>query len=231
MNDPLDPRLASLLRFERARPDPTTRRRRRGCSRRSSRRSQARRSRRPRRGSQHWMPTDGDPSQKQLSSPWRSSWEGPLSSRRAERAPDRVRSAARAPTSRQACGSRLSRRRSPPSPVPNDVLAAPAAQPRAGPLPGASSGAIGLGAERVLLDRARRSLLHGDPLGALAAVGEHERRFPRGVLSEERDALRVEALVAAARFDDARASAAAFHAAHPGSLLTPAVDSALTAIP
>jgi outer membrane protein assembly factor BamD (BamD/ComL family) len=79
----------------------------------------------------------------------------------------------------------------------------------------------------LLLDRARSHLLHGHSAAALASIGEHARRFPRGALSEERDALRVEALVAAARYGEARASAARFHAAYPGSLLTPAVDSAL----
>jgi hypothetical protein len=93
------------------------------------------------------------------------------------------------------------------------------------------SEAIDLRAERTLLDRARAALLHGDALAALASVGEHARRFPHGALAEEREALRVEALVSAERYDEARTTAARFHAARPGSLLTPAVDTALRSIP
>jgi hypothetical protein len=88
-----------------------------------------------------------------------------------------------------------------------------------------------LAAERRLLEHARADLLRHDADAALIAVGEHARRFPRGVLSEERDALRVEALVSAARYDDARAAGATFRATHPGSLLTSAVDSALRVNP
>jgi|HubBroStandDraft_6_1064221.scaffolds.fasta_scaffold353383_2 hypothetical protein len=113
------------------------------------------------------------------------------------------------------------------SPVPSGVPSEPAAPLRTGPMPDPSSGAPDLAAERLLLDRARSHLLHGHSAAALASIGEHARRFPRGALSEERDALRVEALAAAARYGEARASAARFHSAYPGSLLTPAVDSAL----
>lgn len=81
-----------------------------------------------------------------------------------------------------------------------------------------------LRAERKLLDRARLSLLHGDAPTALAVVAQHAARFPRGMLAEERDAIRVEALSAAGRQQDACTAAAAFHAAHPGSLLVAAVD-------
>jgi outer membrane protein assembly factor BamD (BamD/ComL family) len=65
----------------------------------------------------------------------------------------------------------------------------------------------------------------------LRALDEHERTFPRGRLVEERQALRVQALVKAGRFDDARRSARRFHDAFPGSFLAPAVDAALLEIP
>jgi hypothetical protein len=51
------------------------------------------------------------------------------------------------------------------------------------------------------------------------------------VLGEERDALRVEALVAAHQYEPARAAGARFHAGYPGSMLGPAVDGALGTIP
>jgi hypothetical protein len=51
----------------------------------------------------------------------------------------------------------------------------------------------------------------------MTALDEHARRFPRGALSEERDAARVLALCAQGRAPDARASASAFVAANPRS--------------
>jgi hypothetical protein len=88
-----------------------------------------------------------------------------------------------------------------------------------------------LPAERALLDRARKDLLSGEAPAALEEVETHARLFRHGLLSEERDALRVEALVAAQRYEPARAAGARFHVAYPGSMLAPAVDDALGTIP
>jgi hypothetical protein len=44
--------------------------------------------------------------------------------------------------------------------------------------------------------------------GALTKLDEHGRRFPRGYLDEEREALAIQALVNVQRYDDARARAA-----------------------
>lgn len=107
----------------------------------------------------------------------------------------------------------------------------PLASPRASSSSARPSVLGGLAGERVLLDQARHDLLSGEAPAALTSIAEHARRFPRGVLSEERDALRVEALVAAARYDEARAAVVKFHRAHPDSVLTPAVDDALGTIP
>jgi outer membrane protein assembly factor BamD (BamD/ComL family) len=85
--------------------------------------------------------------------------------------------------------------------------------------------------ERAILDRARKDLLTGDPPAALEEVEKHARRYPRGTLCEERDALRVEALVAAERYDEARLAAARFRTNYPGSMLGPAVNDALQTIP
>jgi hypothetical protein len=115
---------------------------------------------------------------------------------------------------------------------PSLPMAEPSALARAGPVATASSsGATDFAAERPLLERARAALLNRNPASALAAISLHARRFPHGSLSEERDALRVEALVAAHRYDDARAAASRFHATYPGSMLTAAVDAALGTIP
>lgn len=86
-----------------------------------------------------------------------------------------------------------------------------------------SSTAGHLYAEQDLLDRARTLLLQGEPAAALKIIEIHRRRFPHGVLSEERDALRIEALGNAGRTDEACRAAQAFHGAYPGSLLARAV--------
>jgi hypothetical protein len=105
-----------------------------------------------------------------------------------------------------------------------------ARRPRDG---GSDSGAIAtadlLGAERALIDLARTAIARGHVQDALAAIARHEDEFPRGRLSEERDALRVLALARAGRTDEARAHAERFREAHPTSPLLGAIDRALTA--
>jgi hypothetical protein len=51
----------------------------------------------------------------------------------------------------------------------------------------------------------------------LKATSEHARRFPDGVLAEEREAIAIEALVAAGRGDPARARFTQFVARFPDS--------------
>jgi hypothetical protein len=84
-----------------------------------------------------------------------------------------------------------------------------------------------LRAERELIELARRALAQGHAGDALAALERHDRRFAKGRLAEERDSLRVPALVMLGRRDDAAARAAQFHARFPSSLFAPVVDSAL----
>jgi outer membrane protein assembly factor BamD (BamD/ComL family) len=85
--------------------------------------------------------------------------------------------------------------------------------------------------ERAILDRARKNLLSGEPSAALEDVERHAKRYPRGDLAEEREALRVEALVAAERYDEARLAAARFRATYPWSMLGAAVKGAVQTIP
>jgi hypothetical protein len=92
------------------------------------------------------------------------------------------------------------------------------------PHPSASSPPRRLYAEQELLDRARALLLKGEPAAALKVIDMHRRRFPHGVLSEERDALQIEALGSAGRTDEACRAAQVFHGAYPGSLLARAVE-------
>jgi hypothetical protein len=88
-----------------------------------------------------------------------------------------------------------------------------------------------LEAERKLVEMARTSLARGQTSGALAALRRHQRSFPKGQLTEERDSLWVSALVASGDHAQAREHAARFHRQHPHSLFAPVVDQAIRSIP
>lgn len=79
--------------------------------------------------------------------------------------------------------------------------------------------------ETRLLREANAATRAGDPVRALTLLEEHARRFPRGVLGEERDAERVLALCAAGRTAEARGAAQRFLGARPGSALAGRVRS------
>ena len=125
----------------------------------------------------------------------------------------------------------------PPSPSAAEVAAemstaVPASARLAAPRSSAPrNSASQLSAERIMLDEARAALLHGDPSRALALVERHRRTFSNALLAEERDALEVQSLVKASRFDEARARADAFHKHAPGSLFSSVVDAAIQSIP
>jgi hypothetical protein len=97
--------------------------------------------------------------------------------------------------------------------------------------PGTRVGMPQLDAERALLDAARIALVSGDTDTALRALGRHTRSYRRPLLGEERDALFVQALVRAGRYDEARTRADAFRRSAPQSLFMPAVDAAIASIP
>jgi len=84
-----------------------------------------------------------------------------------------------------------------------------------------------LSRERALLDLARASAARGEPAISLQQTERHRAQFPRGKLSEEREAMAIRALHSLGRDDQARARAQAFRVAYPNSLLTPAIDSAM----
>jgi hypothetical protein len=116
-----------------------------------------------------------------------------------------------------------------------ETSALPTVEPR--PAPAASSAlrpavrGSQLAAERAMLDEVRAAVVRGDAEGALERLKVSRRDFPRAILDEERDALTVEALVAAHRYEDARAAAAAFRRLFPASLFTPTIEGALRSIP
>ncbi|MEI9938677.1 MAG: hypothetical protein WDO69_15775 [Pseudomonadota bacterium] len=62
-----------------------------------------------------------------------------------------------------------------------------------------------LAEEVALLSRAETDLHAGRPAKALRVLAEHQRRFPRGALAEERTAARIQALCALGRNDEANA--------------------------
>lgn len=81
-----------------------------------------------------------------------------------------------------------------------------------------------LEAERALLDVARTALNRSDGSNALRATEEHARKFPRGILSEEREAMSIQALRLLHRDDEAQAQLERFRGRFPSSLIRPALE-------
>jgi hypothetical protein len=98
-------------------------------------------------------------------------------------------------------------------------------------IPSSKSRASQLSEERAILDEARAAMSEGNAQGSLDRLDRHRRLFPKALLAEERDALQVQALVKAARYDEARARANTFRKRVPGSLFLPMVDAAIDSIP
>jgi hypothetical protein len=88
-----------------------------------------------------------------------------------------------------------------------------------------------LGRELRELDQARRAIASGQPSRALALLESHAQLHPSSMLSQERDALTVKALVGAGRHVEARAAGQRFRAKYPDGLLLDAVSAALATIP
>jgi hypothetical protein len=85
--------------------------------------------------------------------------------------------------------------------------------------------------ERAVLDPARTALAAGEPAKALDQVNRHARQFPSGILSEEREAIAINALVSLGSYAQATKRAAAFRVHYPESLMTHSVDAAIAAVP
>lgn len=73
--------------------------------------------------------------------------------------------------------------------------------------------------ESRLVSEARDALRTGNPAGALAKLEQLRTRFPGGVLTQEREALAIEALARSGQRAEAAARAAAFVKAYPSSPL------------
>lgn len=90
--------------------------------------------------------------------------------------------------------------------------AAPSASPH-------GSSRASYGAELELMRSAHVAYARHDFTSALLLAGEHARRFPGGLLTEEREALRVRSLLGAGRVAEAQRAAGAFAARFPRSVL------------
>ncbi len=84
-----------------------------------------------------------------------------------------------------------------------------------------------LAAELEMIDAARAAVAKRQNAEALQKLAQHEARFPNGQLAQQRDRLRIQALVAMGDRDQARARAATFRKQYPNGLLLPAVERAL----
>jgi hypothetical protein len=70
-----------------------------------------------------------------------------------------------------------------------------------------------------ILQPAQQAVALHDFASALATIAEHQRLYPSGILAEEREGLRVKALVGLGRVDEAQRAGAAFRKHFPRSAL------------
>jgi hypothetical protein len=112
------------------------------------------------------------------------------------------------------------------TPVAPLAISTPSARPiTSSPIATARVGNDGsLEAERALLDVARTALIRSDGSNALRATEEHGRKFPRGILAEEREAMSIQALRLLHRDDEAQARLERFRGSFPSSLIRPALE-------
>jgi hypothetical protein len=82
-----------------------------------------------------------------------------------------------------------------------------------------------------VLQRARAAVASGQFPTALDAIAEHQRRFPNGILQEEREALRVKALAGLGKTEEARKAALRFGEKFPNSVLSPRLEEATQKAP
>jgi hypothetical protein len=150
---------------------------------------------------------------------------------RLARAPEPTPSVEPAPATRPAPAEPPAR----PTPEPvvartPNIVVGPAAKPRRHSELGDARDR-GLAAERKLIEMARTSFVRGQTEAALGSLSRHTREFPNGQLSEERESLYVQVLVATGVTDQARVRGKRFLRRYPHSLFAPVVEQALRTIP
>jgi len=118
--------------------------------------------------------------------------------------------------------------------VPSPVVVAAPMPPAALPRPAVAARPVddsALDAELALIEGAHGALARGDTTSAQADLARHARLHPRGRLTPEREALRVQCLAANGDRDAAEAARVRFHQRFPASVLGAAVDRAVDATP
>ncbi len=106
----------------------------------------------------------------------------------------------------------------------------PAAVTAIAPSKGGGSATRGDSQEELqFLLRARQADARGDHVKMLSHLTQHQREYPVGRLAEEREILRVKALVALGRHGQARQVAASFRRQFPRSVLLPKLTEMLAA--
>ena len=111
------------------------------------------------------------------------------------------------------------------------MVHAPVPDPDPDPVPDPVPPPDTLAAERRLLDAAQSAIVDGDGAVAMRSVRRHASSFAHGKLVEEREALRVQALVLTGDADRARRRGTAFLSDYPRSIQRGAVLAALEALP
>jgi len=106
--------------------------------------------------------------------------------------------------------------------------ASTAPPPSRGALASARPKADALPDEAALLRDAREALRDGDPARALTLLDQHAKRFPDGTFAQERDVMRVDALMAEGKTGEAKDAARAFLARHPESAHRPRLEALLS---
>lgn len=118
----------------------------------------------------------------------------------------------------------------PASNAPPPEVAPPVAEPEtaaSSPAPRVLKEAPATWDEPQLIERARKALA-SEPRRALLLTQEHQRRFPAGALSVERDVIALEALAHSGQTAEAKRRALAFEAKYPKSIHLPRVHALLS---
>jgi hypothetical protein len=85
----------------------------------------------------------------------------------------------------------------------------------------------GISAELRVLQPARKAVAQRDFNAALATLAEHQRLYPAGILSEEREGLRIKALIGLGRITEAKRASDTFRKRFPRSALLGRIDEML----
>jgi hypothetical protein len=112
------------------------------------------------------------------------------------------------------------------APSPSASASASAAPSTVVPAPSVSATSE-FAAEKEQIETARSALLHGNPQNALTACGEHEKRFPKGKLVEEREYIAIASLIRLGHDAEARTRFDSFKKRFPQSFYAASLEKEL----